>query len=68
MTDAQAQAKGIPSTGRLSIGAGLLLLAVLTVLWGVNWPMMKLAVAEVPVWTFRRDRASASRAVRCGRC
>lgn len=53
MTDAQAQAKSIPSTGRLSVGAGLLLLAVLTVLWGVNWPMMKLAVAEVPVWTFR---------------
>ncbi len=53
MTHAQAQTKDVPNTGRISIGAGLLLLAVLTVLWGVNWPMMKRAVAEVPVWTFR---------------
>lgn len=53
MTPAQAQAKGIPGTGRLSVGAGLSLLAVLTILWGVNWPVMKRAVTEVPVWTFR---------------
>ena len=53
MTDAPAQTKDVPHAGGLGIGAGLLLLAVLTVLWGVNWPMMKLAVAEVPVWTFR---------------
>jgi len=32
---------------------GLLLLAGITLVWGVNWPAMKLAVAEVPVWTFR---------------
>jgi drug/metabolite transporter (DMT)-like permease len=30
-----------------------LLLAALTLGWGFNWPMMKLALAEVPVWTFR---------------
>jgi len=53
MTSAQAPTNHLPATGRLSIGAGLALLAVLTVLWGVNWPMMKLAVAEIPVWTFR---------------
>jgi drug/metabolite transporter (DMT)-like permease len=29
------------------------LLAVLTVGWGFNWPMMKLAVIEVPVLSFR---------------
>jgi drug/metabolite transporter (DMT)-like permease len=29
------------------------LLAVLTLGWGFNWPMMKLAVNEVPVLTFR---------------
>src|SRR5262245_35164812 len=29
------------------------LLAILTLGWGFNWPMMKLAVSEVPVLTFR---------------
>jgi drug/metabolite transporter (DMT)-like permease len=53
MTHAQAETKEVPKTGRLSIGTGFMLLAVLTVLWGVNWPIMKRAVAEVPVWTFR---------------
>lgn len=28
-------------------------LALLTIFWGLNWPMMKLALSEVPVWTFR---------------
>jgi drug/metabolite transporter (DMT)-like permease len=31
----------------------LLLLAALTLAWGVNWTAMKLALAEVPPWTFR---------------
>jgi len=30
-----------------------LLLIALTVGWGLNWPIMKIALAEVPVWTFR---------------
>ena len=30
-----------------------MLLALLTLCWGLNWPMMKLALAEIPVWTFR---------------
>jgi len=30
-----------------------LLLAALTLAWGFNWPMMKLALIELPVWTFR---------------
>lgn len=30
-----------------------ILLGALTLLWGFNWPMMKLALAELPVWTFR---------------
>jgi drug/metabolite transporter (DMT)-like permease len=34
-------------------GAGLLLLVTLSLAWGFNWPMMKLAVQEVPPWTFR---------------
>src|SRR5512145_848859 len=29
------------------------LLAALTLGWGCNWPMMKLALAEVPLWTLR---------------
>jgi drug/metabolite transporter (DMT)-like permease len=32
---------------------GLALLAALVVLWGVNWPVMKLALGEIPPWTFR---------------
>jgi drug/metabolite transporter (DMT)-like permease len=53
MSQPQAATKDVPGAGRLGIGAGLLLLAVLTLLWGVNWPVMKRAVTEVPVWTFR---------------
>lgn len=33
--------------------AGLLLLVTLSIAWGLNWPMMKLALQEIPVWTFR---------------
>ena len=29
------------------------LLGLLTLGWGFNWPMMKLTLAEMPVWTFR---------------
>lgn len=29
------------------------LLALLTLGWGCNWPMMKLAVVDIPIWTFR---------------
>ena len=29
------------------------LLVLLTLGWGFNWPMMKLTLAEMPVWTFR---------------
>jgi drug/metabolite transporter (DMT)-like permease len=53
VTDGPAEAAERPGESRLSVGAGLLLLATITVLWGVNWPMMKRAVAEVPIWTFR---------------
>lgn len=33
--------------------SGILLLGLLTLCWGGNWPAMKLAVAEIPPWTFR---------------
>jgi drug/metabolite transporter (DMT)-like permease len=29
------------------------LMIMLTLGWGFNWPMMKLALAAIPVWTFR---------------
>jgi drug/metabolite transporter (DMT)-like permease len=32
---------------------GLLLLAALTFFWGINWPAMKTAVTEIPVFSFR---------------
>jgi len=32
---------------------GIVLLASLTLFWGVNWPAMKLAVAGIDPWTFR---------------
>jgi drug/metabolite transporter (DMT)-like permease len=43
-------AAAAPATGRLG---GLALLVSLAVVWGVNWPAMKLALAEVDVWSFR---------------
>lgn len=30
-----------------------LLLATLTLGWGMNWPMIKMAVTDIPIWTFR---------------
>ena len=33
--------------------SGLLLLAGLSLFWGVNWPIIKIVLAEIPVWTFR---------------
>ncbi len=40
------------ATGRLP-RSGILLLVALTITWGVNWPMMKLALQEVQPWAFR---------------
>jgi drug/metabolite transporter (DMT)-like permease len=31
----------------------LALLAGLSLFWGVNWPIIKIVLAEIPVWTFR---------------
>ncbi len=46
-----------PPTARRPSGplptAGFLLLAGLTLFWGGNWPMMKIALGELPVWSFR---------------
>lgn len=31
----------------------VLLLTLLTLVWGVNWPMFRIALEEIPPWTFR---------------
>lgn len=38
---------------RVSPKRGAALLGVLTLTWGVGWPIMKIALEEVPPWTFR---------------
>jgi drug/metabolite transporter (DMT)-like permease len=38
----------------------LVLLVVLTLVWGTNWPLFKLAVQEVSVWTFRAISVAAA--------
>lgn len=37
----------------------LLLLAGLTLVWGCNWPFMKIALAEAPLWWFRAGCVTA---------
>lgn len=32
---------------------GVVLLIFLSIFWGTNWPMMKIGLREIPVWTFR---------------
>jgi drug/metabolite transporter (DMT)-like permease len=51
--DAARRANGRQSPGGSLTPAGVVLLVALTITWGVNWPMMKLALLEVPPWTFR---------------
>ena len=51
MTD-QAKPLGHTDHGE-NAATGLILLALITLFWGVNWPAIKLSVNEVPVWAFR---------------
>lgn len=39
--------------------SGLFLLAALSLFWGLNWPGMKIALTELPVWWFRSMSVSA---------
>lgn len=41
------------STQRRSFLGGFFLLVSLSLAWGVCWPVMKIALSELPVWTFR---------------
>jgi len=47
MTAAPAAAARRPAQG------ALLLLATISLLWGLNWPVMKLALSDIPVLPFR---------------
>jgi drug/metabolite transporter (DMT)-like permease len=49
----KSAAPPLASDGAIWSLSSIALLAILTVTWGFNWPMMKLAVLEVPPWTFR---------------
>jgi drug/metabolite transporter (DMT)-like permease len=51
----RAAAATAPNPAEQSAGsaANLGLLVLLTVVWGLNWPAMKVVVAELPVMTFR---------------
>ena len=32
---------------------GLFLLAVISLGWGAHWPIMKIALSEIPLWQYR---------------
>lgn len=40
--------------------AGVMLLLVLTIVWGANWPVNKIALLEIPIFTFRAIVAFAA--------
>lgn len=42
-----------PATRETLPRAALVLLILLTLFWGINWPIMKFTLAEVPLWSFR---------------
>jgi drug/metabolite transporter (DMT)-like permease len=41
----------------------LALLGTLTIVWGTNWPLFRIALDELPVWTFRTIVLSAGTAM-----
>ena len=44
---------GAPARAETLPPAGFALLMALGLFWGLHWPMMKIALAEIPVWPFR---------------
>ena len=42
----------IRGQGRPNAGS-IALLGILAIFWGINWPILKIGVAEVPPWVFR---------------
>jgi len=51
-------AEALPQS-RPSLGVGLALVGLLGFAWGCNWPLMKLVLTEVDVWTFRAVSCTA---------
>lgn len=56
----QQPGKGAPPAGKTADAdrgavprAAVFLIAAITILWGLNWPAMKMAVSELSPWTFR---------------
>src|SRR5690606_9688134 len=49
---AEMSAEATPRS-RPSLGLGLTLVGLLGIAWGCNWPVMRIVLAEVDVWTFR---------------
>ena len=52
MSEAVAGAPGHRRSGHVSRAQGLALLVAITVIWGLNWSAVKLAVDEIPVLAF----------------
>lgn len=53
MTDAQRPVADRYASARPIDGSTVGLLVTMSLLWGINWPMMKLPVAEMGPWMFR---------------
>lgn len=54
-----AQAEGQAANGASRGVADLLLIAGLTLVWGCNWPFIKIALSEAPVGRFPGRAASS---------
>ena len=53
MASERAVAKAATTGDSAIPSAAFMLLALMTVFWGINFPVMKLALAEIEPWTFR---------------
>ena len=54
MTPAEDRLSAAGSTAAETLPRlGFVLLAALSLLWGSSWPIMKIALREIPPWTFR---------------
>lgn len=51
--EARSPSRSGAGSGKVSRQTALLLLAGLTLVWGCNFPVMKIALNEVPIWWFR---------------